>query len=738
MKNNEFTIKNEFLFFQNEILGDMKKIETKINDRMNKISSILDTQKFLNEKNINELKSMIQNITVKKEEKPDLTQFDNKLKEAIQNMQEQTGKLEIRFNILNKDFQNACFRYDKTISNNLIIPGIIGAGCPYDNLRIFLEYINTKLAELNKDKDKNVLDTKLYKEKLENLIKSNQKQLETIEFKMSDIIRQQLRTSDNLFQDKISAIYNKIEFEKNDNQKVIDAHKNNLDKIKKDFYKFYSNDWSNQNNFVKELNNNIEKNKEQILNLNNKINEIEELIKKMNSNINNSHRRNSCRHCMHKENTNSSELKSIKTNSANDSKIIQKEENKKLSIDNKMNDLSSQKENTKEKEIIEKKLTKNNDDLNQNNEKELMYKNEEQQTLNAQDIAKNDQEQLKDKTNNEYNENLSRGKSRNININEKKDLKRLCNKQSNNDIMKVKNNINENNKVHENIISQYDKKFDNNFNKSFYFKVINYNNIFKERNQLNKTKSEKSPVSHKNEYTSTLEKKKSKKYINEIDNIKFKSLNLGPEFYENEIRFINYSKYNLSQAYLMAKARLEEQQRLKLNIISTTNSNPSGKSLSQNKFKFNRNYNEFQKNKKKEKEKTPDNNLNNLSMNENQEMYNTNFPFINKAQTKNLNMNINEQKMMCSSCVNYNNIYKNLKDFNKDTNNTGIDYNSLNKHEIRKLNILKKFKKENIEDRGGSSDIILQKKPENLTPNNIGNQKLFDSNYVEFSKELSL
>ena len=60
--------------------------------------------------------------------------------------------------------------------------------------------------------------------------------------------------------------------------------------------------------------------------------------------------------------------------------------------------------------------------------------------MNAQDIAKNDQEQLKDKTNNEYNENLSRGKSRNININEKKDLKRLCNKQSNNDIMKVKNN----------------------------------------------------------------------------------------------------------------------------------------------------------------------------------------------------------------------------------------------------------------------------------------------------------
>ena len=85
---------------------------------------------------------------------------------------------------------------------------------------------------------------------------------------MSDIIRKQIRTNENLFTEKISGIYNKIEFEKNDNQKVINEHKNNLDKIIKDFGKFYSNDRNNQNNLVKELNNNIEINKGNILALN--------------------------------------------------------------------------------------------------------------------------------------------------------------------------------------------------------------------------------------------------------------------------------------------------------------------------------------------------------------------------------------------------------------------------------------------------------------------------------------
>ena len=66
MKNNEYATKNDFIFFQNEILGDVKKIEIKITERLNAVTSILETQKFLVDKNNEELKSMIQNIANEK------------------------------------------------------------------------------------------------------------------------------------------------------------------------------------------------------------------------------------------------------------------------------------------------------------------------------------------------------------------------------------------------------------------------------------------------------------------------------------------------------------------------------------------------------------------------------------------------------------------------------------------------------------------------------------------------
>ena len=303
--------------------------------------------------------------------------------------------------------------------------------------------------------------------------------------------------------------------------------------------------------------------------------------------------------------------------------------------------------------------------------------------------------------------------------------------------MKVKNNI-DNNKVHDSVIFISNNKMnETNFNKSFFFKVVNYNNIFKEKNHI-KTKSEKSPKNNKNEGINTIElKKHNKNNLSESYNIQFKNLNLGPEFNENEIRFINYSKYNLSQAYLMAKARIEEQQKLKLNIISTlsSNGNFSVKSLSQNKFKFNRNYNEFQKNKQKEIEKST---KNNLSINDNQFMFNTNFPFLNKSLPKDLKSNINEQKKMYSSCINYNNIDQKIKEFSKDSNRTYIDYNILKEPEIKKVNH-KNNKIDGINDKKMISyNPVAQKKDKNLTPNNNDSSFHNFGNFVQNSNELSL
>ena len=45
MNNNEFTTKNDFLYFQNEILGDIKNIQVKTAEKFTQISNYLETQK---------------------------------------------------------------------------------------------------------------------------------------------------------------------------------------------------------------------------------------------------------------------------------------------------------------------------------------------------------------------------------------------------------------------------------------------------------------------------------------------------------------------------------------------------------------------------------------------------------------------------------------------------------------------------------------------------------------------
>ena len=423
---------------------------------------------------------------------------------------------------------------------------------------------------------------------------------------------------------------------------------------------------------------------------------------------------------------NSTEIKNSNDNSLNNSKIMQKDSHKTHDKKSQKNSVSSRNKNSIEKKILEKKLSKN------------INKSEGEQTSMIQENSKDEKTQVNDKMINEYNNNENRSKSRNINKKKNKDLKRLNNRQMSNDIMKVKNNI-ENDKAHDGLFFVQNNKMNEiNFNKSFFFKVINYNNSFKEKKQLIKTKPEKSPKNQKNEGINTIEQKKQiKNNLKESYNIQFKKLNLGPEFYENEIRFINYSKQNLSQAYLMAKARLEEQQRLKLNIISTlsSNGNLTVKSLSQNKFKFNKNYNEFRKIKQKEKGKSPDNNI---SMNENQ-FSNTNFPFLHKERPKDLSLYINERKKMHSSCINYNNIEEKKKEFNKDSNRTYIDYNILNESETRKAHIHKKNKLKKIEDKKiGSSDFILLQQGKTLTPNNIDNPYHHYGIFERNSNDLSI
>ena len=156
--------RNDYLFFQNEILTDLKKMELRINEKISKITSFLSEEKNKNDSKIQEFTSKFDELQIKKIEFTE--QINNSLNSLKLKQEEYASKNEIRISMIQKDLSNACFKYDKVLINNLTIPNLVGECCPYANLPIFIEFANNKIKILNYKKyfyfNKIIIDDNLF------------------------------------------------------------------------------------------------------------------------------------------------------------------------------------------------------------------------------------------------------------------------------------------------------------------------------------------------------------------------------------------------------------------------------------------------------------------------------------------------------------------------------------------------------------------------------------------------
>ena len=79
---------------------------------------------------------------------------------------------EIRINNLREDYNKSVQKYDKIYLDNLELPGYIGKYSKYKNCQVFFEGVIKELNKLNSYREKNIIDLKAYKEKLEQIIKT--------------------------------------------------------------------------------------------------------------------------------------------------------------------------------------------------------------------------------------------------------------------------------------------------------------------------------------------------------------------------------------------------------------------------------------------------------------------------------------------------------------------------------------------------------------------------------------
>ena len=239
-------IKNDFIFFQNEVLSDIKKLESKLTEKIFQMNNAIEQNNLKIENKINDLNTRFVILTKQFQEKKNA---DNPLliiQPIKQKIEENISKLEIKINMLEKDLDSACFKYDKIVTNNLNVPGLIGSSCPYETLRPFLEYVNIKMVELLKAKEKQTFDFKKYKEKLETIINNNKTQFDTTQKKINEYCKNGFKQCDINCTDRINVVEKRIEALRIENGQFAFDLKQRTDELKIE--------WEKLDNVEKNLN----------------------------------------------------------------------------------------------------------------------------------------------------------------------------------------------------------------------------------------------------------------------------------------------------------------------------------------------------------------------------------------------------------------------------------------------------------------------------------------------------
>ena len=273
---------NDFIYFKNELLKDLKEIESKINDKVKttlekneeKILSI-DTKINLCREKILELSSIINSDKSQSENINKLIIFKSKTEDKISLYDKKIKEL--------KDYLNeSIYSMNKSINENINYPGIIGINSKFPNFHAYIDFVISNINNLNSFKEKMVaLDIKNYKNNLDKIMKSYKIQIDSFMNSTKNLNTENLLVCDNKISELFKLFENKLEEEKN-------LLKKNIEEISEKYNKMNINMENIKNEFNDKIGKNKDENEKQFekLNLLNEkyLNDIDILNKKIEEN----------------------------------------------------------------------------------------------------------------------------------------------------------------------------------------------------------------------------------------------------------------------------------------------------------------------------------------------------------------------------------------------------------------------------------------------------------------------
>ena len=228
----ELVCQNDLMYFKNDMLGKLKNLESKISERFEGTFQSIERNlqsyesKFLEMRNA--LSSLSTSMTAEKatsEQLEKLFKFKKRTEET----------LTMHVNLIercSKDISTACYKYDKIFLENFMVPGLIGPGCKYPSMKIYVEACVSQIQSLNLHKDKQSIDLKTYKDKIEHLIKQFSLQIEGTKNNCLEYCKATLTECENKFEDKYKETDSLINQIKIDNNKYVVTLKQQVNQMK--------------------------------------------------------------------------------------------------------------------------------------------------------------------------------------------------------------------------------------------------------------------------------------------------------------------------------------------------------------------------------------------------------------------------------------------------------------------------------------------------------------------------
>ena len=288
-------INKDLLQLKDEFLKDIRELEEKLEKKLERHSAVIEIR---NQDQENKL-----NLAIQKNSQLFEDMMEQKIKiEKISELNISQKKLndmlishELRINNLITESKRLTINYDKIITDNLVVPGYIGASCLYKNLS---EYLQSNINDIQKMKNEKENDKKITEDirsKLDNFIKNMITLVDNTVTRCKEYTDNKQVYLENILNNKL------VEF----NEKNMDLRTQlfaNLSKTNRELEKFSEkiNEFENLkmeineeiNTKINELKNRIEENKnntnKNIEEFKNSINEITEKFDNLNQNINNS------------------------------------------------------------------------------------------------------------------------------------------------------------------------------------------------------------------------------------------------------------------------------------------------------------------------------------------------------------------------------------------------------------------------------------------------------------------